>query len=87
MAIDLKRTGRQVAFLDVSIGSVFFAHGRFFIRTAFDAAAVLSGSEERMGESFNFIVDGTTKPQRGPYDHAGETCESVEAVEVIGNDP
>lgn len=86
MSIKLKRTGRKVAFLDIRIGCVFFAHGNFFVRTAFDAATVLSGSDYLGAQCFNFIIDGKTKPARGPYSHAGETCEEVEAVDVTGND-
>lgn len=85
MSIELKRTGRKVAFLDVGIGCVFFAHGQYWTRTDFDAGSVLSGSEDRVGSCCNFIIDGKMKPVRGPYSHAGETCEEVEAVDVIGN--
>lgn len=81
--MQLIRTGKKIAFLDVHIGSPFFAHGKIWVRTAFDAATVLQGSTDGLWASCcNFIIDGTTRPVRGPYSHAGETCEEVECVEI-----
>ena len=80
--MQLVRSGKRIAFLDLHIGSPFFAHGKFWVRTDFDAATVLQDSTDGLWPSAcNFIIDGTTKPARGPYSHAGETCEEVECVE------
>lgn len=79
----LNRTGKKAAFMDLHIGSPFFAHGKYWVRTAFSAATVLQGSLDGLSASCcNFVIDGTTKPSRGPYSHPGETCEEVETVTV-----
>jgi hypothetical protein len=79
----IERTGRDAAFLDLFIGSPFYAHGRYWVRTSFEAATELKSSLDGLGSRCcNFIIDGTTRPKRGPYDHKGETCETVEIVEV-----
>lgn len=81
--MQITRTGKKIAFLDIHIGSPFFAYGKVWVRTAFDAATVLLSSEAGLGANVcNFIIDGTTTPKRGPYSHKGETCEEVECVEI-----
>lgn len=83
-ALQLVRTGNKAAFLDLSIGSPFFAHGKFWVRTAFEAATVLKDSEDGLWASCcNFLIDGKVTPARGPYSHPGETCEEVETVRTV----
>lgn len=81
--MQLIRTGEKIAFLDLGIGSPFFAHGKFWTRTAFEAGTVLQGSLNGLSSSCcNFLIDGTVEPRRGPYKCRGELCEEVEAVKV-----
>lgn len=84
MTTAIKRTGKKIAFLDLHIGSPFYAHGGLWVRTSFSAATRLENSESGLyANCCNFLIDGTTTPVRGPYSHAGETCEEVECVEVV----
>lgn len=84
----INRTGRKIAFLDLHIGSPFFAHGQLWVRTSFDAATELESSTDGlMASCCNFLIDGKTRPARAAqgkyYSHPGETCEEVECVEVV----
>lgn len=81
--MQIVRTGEKSAFLDLNIGSPFFAHGKIWVRTAFDAATVLQDSDAGSSASTcNFLIEGTVRPKRGPYSHEGELCEEVETVLV-----
>jgi hypothetical protein len=76
----IQRSGKKVPFLDLGIGSPFYAHGRVWVRTDFDAATELKGSEEGAGASTcNFLIDGTVKSVRAA---PGTVCEEVETVEI-----
>jgi hypothetical protein len=75
----IERTGEMVAFLDIGIGSPFFAHKRLWVRTDFDAAAELRHTRDRFGSTRNFLIDGTVEPKYG----SGEKCELVEAVRLV----
>lgn len=75
MTLRLYRTGQKVPFLEVSMGSAFFAHNAFWTRCDFGAATKLVATQE-MGSTCNFIIDGTVK------DRAGNVCEEVEIVTV-----
>lgn len=77
----LTRTGRTVAFLDVRIGSVFFAHGKYWTRIDFGVASALATSDAH-GSCCNFITDGKTDCTSNP----GKLSEAVEVVTVEGND-
>ena len=56
MAIRLVSSGQHVRFLDVSIGSVFFAHGEFWTRINHDVATKVSPSLQH-GSACNFVTD------------------------------
>jgi hypothetical protein len=81
------RTGKKIAFLDVSVGSPFYAHGRYWVRRTFEAACELRSTRDGLlARAANFVIEGTTRPERAKsglfYSHPGETCEEVESVEV-----
>lgn len=81
----MRVTGEKVAFLDIHIGSPFFAHEALWVRTDFDAATKLRSTptnREIPPSCCNFLIDGNARPVRGPYSHAGETCELVGVVEI-----
>lgn len=82
--MNLECTGEMIAFLDLGIGSPFYAHGRVWIRTDFDCATEFGSTqtrrENRVHSCCNFLIDGTVEPEWGPYSHRGEKCELVEAV-------
>lgn len=48
--------GRLIKFTDLHIGSVFYAHNRFWTRTSFEGATELTKSGER-GSACSFLVD------------------------------
>ncbi len=71
MTIELVRTGRAIPFLNVSYGSVFYAHGKMWIRMSHDTASKLSPSdymgsvcsftlepEDEIVEYVNLVIDG-----------------------------
>lgn len=57
------RTGRLVPFLDVGIGQPFWAFGKVWIRTAYDAATELTSTPQRkaglrpLASCCNFLID------------------------------
>lgn len=59
----LVRTGKLVRFLDTSIGQPFWAHGKVWIRTSYDAATELGGTSQRrygfilLHSTCNFLID------------------------------
>lgn len=62
----LRRTGKLIPFLSISIGNPFWAHGRVWIRTGYTDASELVTSQHH-GSCCNFDMD--------PWDR------DVEAVE------
>ncbi len=79
-ALGLVRSGTKVPFLDLHIGSPFYAHGKFWVRTDFEAASELKGSADGAWASCcNFLIDGTVRSVRAA---PGTVCEEVETVEM-----
>ena len=72
--MQIVRTGKMVPFLEISIGSPFWAHDKVWVRTSYSAATVLGStpirSEGRMSlmSTCNFTID--------------ECDREIEAVEV-----
>jgi hypothetical protein len=69
----LKRSGKFCAFLDLNIGSPFYAHGKFWTRIDSDVGCVLS---EGRGSVCNFVIDGTEKSKADPW-------RSSERIEIV----
>ncbi len=72
--MELRRTGRMVEFLSISIGSPFWAHNRFWVRTNREVGTELrttnvSQETKRGVSSCNFNLD--------------ECDRFVEAVEIV----
>ena len=87
----IERTFQTIAFLDLDIGSPFWAHGRLWVRTDGDSATELKSSPDLNVERFNrdrasscnFLIDGTVRPVEGPYGFPNnDLCELVEAVKI-----
>lgn len=54
----LKRTGKKIKFLDVSIGGPFYAHHRIWVRTSYDAATEFGSTAGGKHRSCcNFTLD------------------------------
>lgn len=87
---ELRRTGRKMAFLDLDIGSPFWAHGRLWVRTNGTTGTVLRSApntrQDPLGttpSACNFLIDGTTYPSRRYGFPDNDRCEEVEAVDVV----
>lgn len=57
MSVELVRTGKQIKFVDVSIGQLFYAHDAFWTRTSWVAASVVSSSTNHHSNVCNFTID------------------------------
>ena len=71
MSYELVRTGKRIPFLKLQIGNPFFAHGKVWIRTSYEAATELTYSgchsstcnftidvEDEIVEIVNVVIDG-----------------------------
>lgn len=61
--MNFTRTGKMVPFLDVNIGSPFFAHDKVWVRTSYEAATELNSTPIRsegklmMSSCCSFTID------------------------------
>ena len=55
--VNLRKTGKKVRFLDVSIGQPFYAHNRFWVRISYEGASELRASLCHAATCCNFTID------------------------------
>ncbi len=83
--LTFRRTGKEMWFGETHIGSLFFAHGRFWVRTDTEAACEFNveyGNNAAGSSCCNFMIDGRHW-QNAPAKNRQQWGEKVEVVEIV----